>query len=150
MNNIEKLQVVEAILERACEQLGDITEPVMSEFYRADSALEAVFTQHRPVDTIRLEAGMVEQALYCYMRWFESPGEIEMTLLGSVPHHVETLNVSVEHYRRLLLATETVVRNTIPEKNEVELAVWREISASLLSLIETATGYVYSSTASAE
>ncbi len=35
---------------------------------------------------------MVEQALYCLMYGFDSPGEIEILLLGSVPHHNDTLN----------------------------------------------------------
>ena len=99
MDSATKLQIVEAILERTASAVGDITESVMAEFYRIAPEVQDVFKQHRPVDTGWLEAGMVEQALYCFMDWYKSPGEIKMTLLGSVPHHVETLNVSADHYQ---------------------------------------------------
>ena len=143
MNNGEKLKVVETILERAATKIGDITNTVMEEFYRTESELQSLFTQHRPVNTIQLEAGMVEQALYCYMRWFESPGEVEMTLLGSVPHHAETLNVTVEHYRKLLLAMSAVVNQSIPLDNVSERKIWQEITDNLLGIVELADRNVF-------
>lgn len=148
MNNRDKLKVVESILERAATEIGDITSTVMKEFYRAEPELQALFTQHRPVNTIQLEAGMVEQALYCFMRWFESPGEVEMTLLGSVPHHAETLNVTVEHYRKLLLAMSAVIHQSIPLDNACELKIWQEITDNLLGVVELANRNVFPEKAS--
>ncbi|MBA57095.1 MAG: hypothetical protein CMK89_21825 [Pseudomonadales bacterium] len=148
MNNVEKLKVVETILERAATNIGDITNTVMEEFYRTEPELQSLFTQHRPVNTIQLEAGMVEQALHCFMRWFESPGEVEMTLLGSVPHHVETLNVGVKHYRKLLLAMSSVILQSIPLDNACERNVWDEITDNLLGVVELADRNVFPGKAS--
>ena len=139
MDRAAKLQVVEAILERVSEVICDITDPVMAEFYRSEPEAEQLFKQHRPVDTVWLEAGMVEQALYCFMRWHESPGEIEMSMLGSVPHHAETLAVSVDHYRKLINATATVIRNVIPPENSLEIELWDEITNSLHKIVDLAS-----------
>ena len=143
MDNVQKHAIVEEILTRAAEQLGDITEAVMAVFYQEQPAAQDVFKQHRPVDTGWLEAGMVEQTLYCFMDWFKSAGEIRMAILGSVPHHVETLNVAVEHYHTLLEATATVVANTIPPANTQELAVWQEVGDNLHAVVDTANQNVF-------
>lgn len=145
MDNALKLHIVDTILERASEVAGDITDSVMAEFYRADPEARKLFTHHCPVDTIRLEAGMVEQALYCFMRWFQSPGEIRILLLGSVPHHVETLNVPVNYYHRFLQAMATVIRKTIPAENQQEIDAWDEICENLGEIVDTANQYVYRS-----
>jgi len=143
MDNAQKLHIVDNILERASELAGDITDSVLAEFYRGDPEARNLFTHHCPVDTIRLEAGMVEQALYCFMRWFQSPGEIRILLLGSVPHHVETLKVPVNYYHRFLQAMATVIRKTIPAENREEIDVWNEICGDLGEIVDAANQYVY-------
>lgn len=143
MEKAVQRQITQTILERAADAMGDITDAVIEEYYRLKPDAEKLFLHHRPGDSQRLKADMVEQALYCFMYWCESPGEIEMTLLGSVPHHIETLDVSVEHYHSLLQATATVIEKTIPKENQQEQHVWAEVSKNLHNIVDTASQYVY-------
>ena len=79
---------------------------------------------------------MVERALYCLMYWFDSPGEIEIMLGGSVLHHNDTLQVRPEWYSGLIDATIDVVVATIPPCNGAELEVWDELRRELGGLVE--------------
>lgn len=84
---------------------------------------------------------MVESSLYCLMDWFDSPGEVEILLLGSVPHHQDTLSVPPEACEALLTATADVIEQTIPDDNAGERAVWNELRADLAALTRENSAY---------
>jgi len=86
MENQNKQALLEAGLTRAAEKLGDITAPVLTHFYERFPDAVATFDQLWPGRRAALEGEMVERVIYCVMGWFEFPGEIEIMLLGSVPH----------------------------------------------------------------
>lgn len=136
MNTTDKISTVEQILSRAAEQLGDVTASVMERYYRSHPETRAAFEAHGYSDRSQLEGIMIENSLYCLMYWFESPGEIEILLAGSVPHHSETLQVSPKWYADLLEATAEFIATTIPADNAQELAVWDELRSDLRNLIE--------------
>jgi hypothetical protein len=118
----QKRRLLEQSLERVVEQIGDITQPTMARYYgRFPAAVEA-FERLWPGNRAQLEGEMVERALYCLMYWFESPGEIEIMLGGSVLHHNDTLRVPPEWYAGLVDATIDVIVATIPPGNGPELA----------------------------
>lgn len=79
---------------------------------------------------------MIENTLYCLMHWFSSPGEIEILLLGSVPHHHDTLHIPADWYVDLIEATADVIAETIPAENTAELAVWNELRSDLRGVID--------------
>lgn len=135
MTNTERTALVEQILLRAAEQLGDVTAPVLTAYYQRAPESKAAFEHHAGVNRSQLEGEMVENSLYCLMTWFESPGEIEMLLAGSVPHHEETLQVPPHWYEELLEATAGVIAATIPVDQSDELAVWDELRRDLRTLI---------------
>ena len=92
--------------------------------------------QHnRPAE--ELAGLMVEQSLYCLMRWFSSPIEIEILLADTVPHHEKTLDISRKAYSDFLAATAEIIGGSIPEANADELAVWEELSSQLAAAIES-------------
>lgn len=134
MNNTEKLTILEEILYKAAEDLGDINPKVMEEFYVAYPEALALFIEHGGQRRERLENDMVESALYCLMAWFESPSEIEIMFSHTVPHH-EILNIPPEFFSGLLLATMSVIEKTLIDSDEVKLAVWSELKTKLLSLV---------------
>lgn len=138
---------VETILTRAAERAGDITEPAMAIFYQRFPKARESFAHHGGELIHNLEGEMVQQALYCLMTWFESTGEVELMLRGSVPHHCETLNVPPEYYQGLLMATADVVQSTIPTENTQELAVWQELCDSLADLINQSSQHIVGATA---
>src|SRR5690625_6177142 len=105
MTSTERTALVEQTLLRAAERLGDVTAPVLAAYYQRVPESKAAFEHHAGVNRSQLEGEMVENSLYCLMSWFESPGEIEMLLAGSVPHHEETLRVPPHWYEELLEAT---------------------------------------------
>ncbi|HPU15403.1 MAG TPA: hypothetical protein PK808_04910, partial [Polymorphobacter sp.] len=86
-----KSEILESILLRAADVVGDITAPVMARFYRDHADARACFDRLGNDDAAKLEAEMVETVLYCVMTWIERPSEIEIILNNTVPHHAETL-----------------------------------------------------------
>jgi len=143
MSTVEKQDIVNAILERAAEQVGDITGPVLERFYQECPEAHQLFKLLFPLDPCRLEAEMVEQSLYCIMHWYTSPDEIEIILLESVPHHAQTLNISATVFKSLLHATTEVIRSTIPANHQTQIDVWDEAFTRLEAIIEKACGYIH-------
>ena len=137
MKTSEKLAIVEGILTRVAEHSGDITEQVFELYYQRLPEARERFQHHSQGNIINLQGEMVAQALYCLMTWYESPGEIEILLMGSVPHHNHTLKIPPIFYRELINATATVVANNIPEENGEERAVWNEVTEELKELVES-------------
>jgi len=142
MSNVGNSALVETTLTRAAEQLGDITEPVMADFYRRFPEARAMFAHHGRLYPANLEGEMVQQALYCLMHWFEAPGEVEIVLLGSVPHHNDTLEVPPAIYQGLLQATAAIIGDTIPAENLLEQAAWQSLREQLAAVIEQGGRYV--------
>jgi hypothetical protein len=132
----EKTARVDDILMRAAEQIGDVTGPSMQAYYRRCPAALAAFEKHSLGNLAQLEGQMIENTLHCMMHWFNSPGEIEILLLGSVPHHNDTLQVPADWYVDLIEATADVIAATIPADNTAELAVWNELRSDLCAVID--------------
>lgn len=131
-----KFIAVEKILTRAAEQLGDITPLVMSAYYERLPKARELFEFHDLSEVGKLEGEMVERALYCLMYWYQSPGEIEMLLLNSVPHHSETLKVPANIYKELLNCTAAIIAATIPTGNSEETSIWTELCSDLEKVID--------------
>jgi hypothetical protein len=135
LSTADKAALVEIGLCRAADLLGDITAPALERFYRRYPEALASFDAHAVGDRMKLEGDMVENTLYCLMTWFVHPGEIEMILLHSVPHHNHTLEVRPEWYGGFIEAVIAVILETGPESAE-EAAVWHEICCALRELVE--------------
>lgn len=143
MDVTEKQALIQTSLERAAEALGDITKPVYALYYSRCPEARARFTSLYPQGQERLEGTMVEQVVYCLMYWFESPGEIEVVLISTIPHHIETLGVTGDMFSRLITAVCDTVTATIPPEAEAEHAVWRELHAELTGLCEESARYAH-------
>jgi hypothetical protein len=131
----EKLAVVEEILERAAENIGDITDPAMAAFYARSPGGRELFAHHAR-HLGHLEGLMVEQSVYCLMQWFRSPSEIEILLRDTVPHHKETLKIPTYAYKDLLIATADIIGGSIPMENDTEKAIWVELCGQLLDAVD--------------
>jgi len=132
------LETLDAILTRTAETVGDITAPVMREFYRRQPDAAAAFDYHGANMRERLEAEMVEKALYNVMTWLENPEEVTNLIYGSVPHHRFMLAVRPEWYAGLLDTVLDTIERTIPgsARNEVELI--GEVRAGLAQAVSAA------------
>lgn len=131
----ERLGLIERGLERAAEQLGDITPLVMAAFYARFPDARASFVHHASWNPERLEAEMVDNALYCAMTWFERRSEIEIIFDQSVPHHQHTLKIPPEWYGGLLAATLDVLEPTVPEDALEERSAWAALRSGLLERV---------------
>ena len=138
MNNNEKLAVLEEILCRAAEQLGDITPIVLERFFARSPGSKALFDHHGGQNSKRVQADMVESVLYCLMVWFERRTEIEIMFGHTVPHH-EMLNISPDDFAGLLASTMEVIEQTIPASNTTQQAVWAELKTDLLALVSSSS-----------
>ena len=138
MQKADKIALVEVGLMRAAEAIGDLTEPVMARFYQRHPQALASFEHHACGNRARLEAEMVENVLYCIMRWFERPEEIRIILHSSVPHHQETLKVDADWYEALLASGVDLIVATVPAEEQEELALWEEMRRGFAMAMEAA------------
>lgn len=141
----DKQRLIHSGLERAAEVLGDITAPVYALYYAHCPQARARFAELHANGQERLEGSMVEQVLYCVMYWFESPGEVEIVLLNTIPHHIETLGVTVEMFSRLITAVCDTVVAIIPADAENERAAWHELHVDLMGLCAESAQYAHPS-----
>jgi hypothetical protein len=138
---VARQALLDAIMQRAADQLGDITPQVYARFDARFPEGRATFDTLHPGGRATLQGSMVEQSLYCLMEWLGSPGEIEIVLLGTVPHHADTLNVPPELFTGLLDAVAATVADTIPPENVDERALWNAIRADLTGVIGEAAQF---------
>jgi hypothetical protein len=131
MVRAEKLALLERGLMRAAEMIGDITPVVMARYYARYPDAAVSFDHHGIGRTAALEAGMVDNCLYCVMYCIERPTEIEILLEGSVPHHHFTLNVPAAWYQGLLDTVIDVIVETVPANTADEQQLWEEVREQL-------------------
>lgn len=136
MTNQAGQAAIEARLERAADALGDLTAPVMAEYYRRFPAARASFAHHSPHGPERLEAEMVGNTLYYVMTWFESPIEARIYFDTSVPHHRVALDVPPDWFRGLIDVLIDVVETAVPAIDSAEQQAWDEMRAALVGLVE--------------
>ena len=127
---------IEARLARAADVLGDLTEPVMTEYYRRFPAARASFAHHAPHGPERLETEMVCNTLYYVMTWFESPIEARIYFDTSVPHHRVALDVPPDWFRGMIETLIDVIEAAVPVLNAGEQQAWDEMRAALVGLVE--------------
>jgi hypothetical protein len=132
----QRQAAIEARLLRAADVIGDLTEPVMAEFYRHFPAAQASFVDHSPLSPAKLEAEMVGNTLYYVMNWFENPVEARIYFDTSVPHHRVALDVPPDWYRGMIEALIDVVESAVPPQNSAEQVAWDEVRTALIGLVE--------------
>lgn len=135
----DRSSLLDASLERAAEALGDITGPVMARFYATYPEAQEAFEHHGGGGPGKLEAEMVENALYWAITWLDRAAEIQVHLGGSVPHHAERLNVPAPWYRGLVEAVADVIAATVPSDRPEEREIWRKIRDGLAEAIAQAS-----------
>ncbi|HEY9090319.1 hypothetical protein [Parasphingorhabdus sp.] len=138
MDEETKLALLETSLERAADRLGDITDPVMARYYKIHPGARESFREHGLGNSKKLEAEMVESVLYCLMTWLDRPEEIRIMFGSTVPHHEDTLAVNSDWFSGLVDAAVHVITETIPDTQQDEQAVWKEIHKGLSDLIADA------------
>lgn len=136
MTNQQGQAAIEARLERAATVLGDLTAPVMAEYYRRYPAARASFVHHAPHGPERLEAEMVGNTLYYVMNWFESPVEARIYFDTSVPHHRVALDVPPDWFRGLIESLIDVIEAQVPAVDDTEQSAWDEMREALVGLVE--------------
>ena len=127
--------LIHAVLERAAETLGDITPAVLARYHASHPEARACFMHHEQSDYAKLEAEMVSEALFCLMKWPESPAEVEIILLTTIPHHADTLQVPPDLFGGLINAVSETVANSIPADAPLEAAAWAELHHSLAGVV---------------
>lgn len=129
-------ELIDSILERVGDTLGDITAQVMARYYAAMPQAIERFEFHQPVRREKLEGEMVEQALYCLMRWHSDRSEIEIILSTTVPHHLFALDIPLALFTGMMDAVCETVAVTIPESETDELRCWQDMQRDIRLLME--------------
>jgi hypothetical protein len=126
-----KQSVLDTILIRAAEQLGDVTEPIMAAYYEQFPEGRKIFTEHGIAGVSKLEAEMVETTLYCMAYWFENKLDVQIILDQTVPHHVDTLRIPLIYFAGLITVAAEVLGETIPNTSPDEKLIWDELIQAL-------------------
>jgi len=134
MNMSTKQELFESILEQVVETLGDITQPVMTAYYKKFPEARASFAEHGLDNIARLEASMIETVVYTLMTWFERPDEIEITLSSTVPHHMNILNIPMNIFYGLVDSTLDIIENVISD-NEVQITLCKNLRQEITNCI---------------
>jgi hypothetical protein len=142
MKMADKVALIEDILNRAAEKIGDITEPALQRYYQRCPEARASFEAHARGNQAQLEGQMVENSLYVLMSILAAPGETEILLGGSVLHHHDTLRVPPKWYGDLIEATADVVADTIPPENTAEQEAWSQARAELQDIVNRSAKWV--------
>jgi hypothetical protein len=129
--------LMEAILQQAADELGDITEAVMALYYSRQPEASAVFQQLATGEVVKLEANMVDSALYCLMTWTVRPAEVEITYMDVVSHH-QYLGIPLSVFIDLQIAVVDVVKNVIPDSNQAAIKLLDRVATGLVDAIENA------------
>jgi len=124
-------QLIDAVLERAADALDDITPHVMARYYARFPEAQERFAFHNPEMPGKLEGEMVEQALYCLMRWHSDRGEIEVILDSTIPHHAVALAIAPELFTGMVDALCDTIAETIPPDADLEHAAWDSLRLGL-------------------
>jgi hypothetical protein len=132
-DNQIKQQQVEQLLERASENLGDLTPRVLAEYYRRYPQAREAFAQNGFSRADRLEEDMVNSAVYCLMTWFERPVEVEITMRDSIPLH-QFRNIPIDYVTGLQEVVCDVIAAALPNANDAEKALLAELKQSLVEL----------------
>lgn len=141
MENVEKAALITAVLERAAEQLGDITPLAVELCYARHPEARELFRTLDPQSPARLEGAMVEQSLYCLMYWTDSPGEVEIVLMTTLPHHIETVGVSADMFTHFFIAVCDIIADTIPPGETAQRQAWDEQRMELLALMDSSAAF---------
>lgn len=129
-------ELMDRMLTRAAEQIGDLTGPAMARYYERLPEALATFEQLALGNRPLLEGQMIGNSLYCLMHWLDSPGEIEILLGESVPHHCDTLQIPTEWYEALIDTTAEVIAETIPPQANDERELLQRICSELHAVFE--------------
>lgn len=137
----EQTDLLDAVLTRAAEQVGDITASAMAHFYARYPAALASFDLHAAGNRPRLEGLMVENALYCLMYWQSEQASIEFLLSSSVPHHHDTLKVPAEWYSGLMESVVAILAQLAISAQE--RAVLDDLLSKIGAYIETTRSHFH-------
>lgn len=138
MSREARLALLEQVLERAAENVGDITTPTLERLYEVCPESKDAFERLALGDRPHLEGRMVENCLYFMMEWYGRPGEVTGIIEDTVPHHRHTLEIPPEWYWAMLDAALSVVSETIPDDATDERMVWDDMHTALRAEIAEA------------
>jgi hypothetical protein len=123
--------LLDTILQRAADQLGDLRPHVMTRFYDRFPQARTIFETESAGHREKLEGDMVEQTLYCLMTWVERPTEVRIVLQSTVPHHEAALHVPEALFGGFLDAVIDTIACTIPDESAGECDHLASIRADL-------------------
>jgi hypothetical protein len=129
----DRAAVLESLLLRAAERLGDLRPHVMAHFYRRFPEALAVFETESAGHRETLEGQMVAQTLWCLMTWVERPIEVRIVLQTTVPHHAAALQVPAPLFAGFIDAVVETIGETIAAEAAEERALLDSIHHGLLA-----------------
>ncbi len=108
MNPTQDINLIEEALGLAAENLGDITKPVMENYYAKYPQVRATFTELSLNKAKEMEGEMVTQTIYSLMAIIQNPIVTKIMLQEAIVNHLY-LKISLEHFNGLIDSTTDVI-----------------------------------------
>lgn len=126
--------VIHQSLEKAAEVLGDITPLVYESLFSRLPDVEHHFRVKGEVFKHDLQSQMVQDAIYAFMEYLETPEEVDIVFKYTIPQHLD-LGIPVEYFNALLSAVAEVVCSAVAaEEREPTRSSWNQLTEELSAI----------------
>ena len=133
----KKAALIDEIFSLAAEELGDITTPVITRAYQLCPEGHKAFQTHALTNNLfDLEANMVEQTLYCILDWTRNREASKVAVFSTLPHHIETLEVSLEMFLSPFEALFDVIERVILPSDTLQQTAWQTLRTDFFCFCE--------------
>ncbi|MDD2743145.1 MAG: hypothetical protein PHV02_12785 [Rhodocyclaceae bacterium] len=137
ISNIQELDLIEEALGVAAEQLGDITKPVMDNYYAKYPQVRATFTELSLNKAKEMEGEMVTQTIYSLMAIIQNPIVTKIMLQEAIVNHLY-LKISLEDFNGLIDSTTDVIVGVLDSEFSDNISALNRVRNRLKAVVAAA------------
>ena len=129
-----EMQLLETILERAAEELGDVHPQIIRYFFSQCPEAEEVFTQHGGIHRIAMQNAMIDWGMYCLLCWLDNVGEAKNALTDAAHRH-KSSQIDSRFTRTLMESMFTVLGRGVSLEDVAEQRLWHRIESEIIRFL---------------
>ena len=130
----DELQLLDAIVERAAEQLGDVHPQILAYFFAQHPEAKQVFTHHGGAHQTSMQHAMVDWGLYCLFCWLEHTPEAKNVLTDAARQH-KSKHIDLEITHALMTSIFFIIGQSICDESSAERQLWNRLEAEIIQCL---------------
>lgn len=131
---IQELELIEEAFGVAAEELGDITRPVMENYYAKYPQVRATFAELSLGKAREMEGEMVTQTVYSLMAIVQEPIITKIMLREAIVNHLY-LKISLEDFNGLIDSTVDVIVSVLDGDLSDNISALNRVRNSLKAVV---------------